>query len=330
MKKVVSLISMLSLLGSALVLSSCSLFGIRVDEYHFPDRGLRNAVSGYVDTDNNDYLSKEELENSKILPVWGPCYDLSGVEYLTNLETIGFNECYDLSGIEKLTNLKELDISNTCPDLSAIEGLTNLEEISIENCVFSDTFVFDNEVPVNGLIFWDCVFEKGFVLNNDYVEYVKFGSNGYRTCEASGDFVLTDCDALYEFNADFESEQGQNCNIDLSECDNLDWFLISIETEQTITSVDLSNCSKLRSFSIYEFNKLNSVNKTEITINISGSPNIESVVLSESINELDISDCPNLISASEQTPSEKDFGGLIYESDNGYIDTANEQLVFIK
>ena len=55
MKKVVSLISMLSLLGSALVLSSCSLFGIRVDEYHFPDRGLRNAVSGYVDKDNNGY-----------------------------------------------------------------------------------------------------------------------------------------------------------------------------------------------------------------------------------------------------------------------------------
>ena len=330
MKKVVSLTSMLSLLGSALVLSSCSLFGIRVDEYHFPDQGLRNAVSGYVDKDNNGYLSKEELESSKILPVWGPCYDLSGVEYLTNLETIGFNECYDLSGIEKLTNLKKLDISNTCPDLSAIKGLTNLEEINIENCVFSDTFVFDNEVPVTDLVFRECAFENGFILNNDYVEKVEFGSQGFPTCEFSGDFVFTDCDALYEFNASIDSEQGRNCNIDLSGCDNLDWFLICIETEQTISSVDLSNCSKLRSFSIYEFNKLNSVNKTEITINISGSPNIESVVLSESINELDISDCPYLISASEQTPSEKNYGGLIYESDNGYIDTENEQLVFIK
>ena len=207
MKKVVSLTSMLSLLGSALVLSSCSLFGIRVDEYHFPDRGLRNAVSGYVDEDNNGYLSKEELESSKILPVWGPCYDLSGVEYLTNLETIGFNECYDLSGIEKLTNLKKLDISNTCPDLSAIEGLTNLEEINIENCVFSDTFVFDNEVPVTDLVFRECAFENGFILNNDYVEKVEFGSQGFPTCEFSGDFVFTDCDALYEFNASIDSEQ---------------------------------------------------------------------------------------------------------------------------
>ena len=330
MRKAVSLFTLLSLLASVTALSSCSLFGIRVDEYHFPDRGLRNAVRGYVDKDNNDFLSKEELEEAKILPVWGPCYDLSGIEYLTNLECISFNAGEELSGIEKLTNLKRLAVANTCPDLSAIEGLTNVEEIWIENCVFSDTLIFDNEVPVNGLIFWDCVFEKGFVLNNDYVEYVEFGSNGFLPCEASGDFVLTDCDALYEFYADFESEQGQNCNIDLSGCDNLDRFLISTETEQTITTVDLSNCSKLRSFSIYEFNKFNSVNKTEITINISGSPNVESVVLSESINELDISDCPNLISASEQTPRERDFGGLIYESDNGYIDTENEQLVFIK
>ena len=101
------------------------------------------------------------------------------------------------------------------------------------------------------------------------------------------------------------------------------------ETEQTITSVDLSNCSKLRSFSIYEFNKLNSVNKTEITINISGSPNIESVVLSESINELDISDCPLLISATEQTPSDKDYC-LEYESEDGYIWASNEKLKIIK
>ena len=120
-----------------------SLHGIRINEKHFPDRGLRGAIIGYVDKNKNGFLNKEELEEAKILPVWGECSDLSGVEKLKNLESISFRECSDLSGIEKLTNLKSLGLSNTCPDLSAVENLTNLEEITIENCVFSDTFVFE-------------------------------------------------------------------------------------------------------------------------------------------------------------------------------------------
>jgi hypothetical protein len=111
----------------------------------------------------------------------------------------------------------------------------------------------------------------------------------------------------------------------------LDWLLISIEKEQTIPSVDLSNCSKLRSFAIYEFGDYYGDNKKEITLNISGCPNIEEAnIASLHVQELDIRDCPHLISASEQTPSEQRFVGLRYESEDGWIEVNNEQLVFIK
>jgi len=302
-----------------------SLHGIRINEKHFPDRGLIGAIIGYVDKNKNGYLNKEELEEAKILPVWGECSDLSGVEKLKNLERISFRECSDLSGIEKLTNLKSLGLSNTCPDLSAVENLTNLEEISIENCVFSDTFVFDNEASVTNLIFRNCVFENGFFLNNDSVENIEFGTSGFRECEASGDFVFADCDALNIFRAYFKSEQEKSCSIDLSGCDNLD--IVTISNDQVLTSADLSNCNKLRSFAIYDYNE-----KVEINLNISNSPNIEEAFLrSRAIKKLDISDCPHLISASEQTPHEGDYHvSLIYESEDGLIVTDKEQIMFIK
>lgn len=327
MKKAVSLLTLLSLLVSVIGLSSCSSFGVWINEWHFPDPGLRRAVRSYSDKDKDGYLSKKEMEESKTLIVWDQCSDLSGIEHLTNLETLALVNCSELSGVEKLTNLKEVSFSNQCPDLSAFENLTNIEEIFIECCVFSETFVFDNKVPVTNFKFRDCVFENGVLFKNDSVEYIEFGYCGNGECEGSGDFVFADCEKLFWLRAEFDSEQERKFSVDLSGCDNLDWFLISSEGEQLVTSVDLSNCSTLRSFAISD---RNNVDDTEITINISGSPNIEEVSLPEGIKEIDISDCPHLISASEQTPYEERFRGFIYESEDGYILTGNEHLVFIK
>ena len=313
-----------------LVLSSCSLIGVRIDKYHFPDQALRNAVSAYVDKDNNGFLTKEELEDSRILIVWGSCSDLSGVEYLTNLETLSLGECYDLSGVEKLTNLKQLHISNQCPDLSPVEKLTNLEEIRIECCEFNDTFVFDNEALVTNVIFRSCVFENGVIFKNNYVEYIEFGYCGNGECEASGDLVFADCDSLFWFRGEFDSEQERSCNIDLSGCDNLDWLTISGHREQIITSVDLSNCSKLRSFAISD-DDYDPAEISELTLNISACPNIEDAYIwSIRLQEFDISDCPYLISASEQTPYVMDNCFLVYESEDGKITTREEPMVFVK
>lgn len=150
MKKVISLLTTLSLLGSVLVLSSCSVFGVRVDKHHFPDQALRTVVTTYIDKDKNGYLSKDEMEKCNTLIVWDSCSDLSGLEYLTGLEELDLCYCSDLSGIEHLTNLKSLLLSD-CPELSDLSGVVfpaGLEEIEIEASVFNDTFVFDNEVPI--------------------------------------------------------------------------------------------------------------------------------------------------------------------------------------
>jgi len=332
MKKVISLLTTLSLLGSVLVLSSCSVFGVRVDKHHFPDQALRTAVTTYIDKDKNGYLSKDEMEKCNNLIVWDSCSDLSGVEYLTGLEELALCNCSDLSGIEHLTNLKSLILSD-CPELSDLSGVVfpaGLEEIIIEASVFNDTFVFDNEVPIINFFFKACVFENGIVFKNDSVEYIEFGYCNYRESEASGDLVFADCDSLFWFRGEFNSEQERSCSIDLSKCDNLDWLLISGETEQMITSVDLSDCSILRSFSIYD-GDYDPEDITELYLNISGCPNIEDVYIeSIRLSELDISDCPHLISASEQTPSERGFGGLIYESEDGKITTQDESVVFKK
>ena len=318
---------LLSFIVSVLILSSCSLFGVSINEKHFPDAASRGSVKS-LDSDKNGYLSKKELEDATSLIVWEACYDLSGVEYLTNLESLTLVKGADLSGIEHLTNLKSLEIGDKCPDLSVVEHLTNLEQIQISDCVFSDTFVFDNEASVTNFIFRECVFENGVLFRNDSVEYIEFGYVGTGYCEARGDFVFADCDALFWFTAGFDAVEEQNYTIDLSGCDNLDWISISNENAQINTSVDLSNCSKLRAIAIYD---LNLDDETELSLNISGSPNLEAVNLPKDIKFLDIRDCPHLISASEQTPHSGEFHlTFIYESDDGYIETDNEQLVFIK
>ena len=147
--------------------------GIKINDRHFPDRALSNSVR-ILDLNQNGYLSKKELAEADTLGIWGPCRDLSGIEYLTNLKSLGINGCQfsDLSGVEYLTNLEELHLSNIygqCPDLSALENLTNLKELRIYESVFSEKFVFDNDISVTNLNFKYCVFEKGILFKNNSV-----------------------------------------------------------------------------------------------------------------------------------------------------------------
>ncbi len=333
MKKPLLLISILSLLVVILVLYSLNLFGLWINRWTFPDRALRAAVSTYVDKDKNGVLSKKESEDATTLLISSPCDDLSGIKHLKNLERLSLCDCTDLSGIEKLSNLKELSLIYQCPDLSSLENMSGLETIEIWNCEFSETFVFDNNVSVKNVTFRSCVFEKGVLFKNDSAEYVEFGYCGNGECVANGDLIFKDCASLNSFRAEFDTqyfdiEQEQSCNIDLSGCNNLDWLSIWSEDKQRVPSINLSNCSKLSSFAIYDLHYGDEI--AEINLNISGSPNINNINLPNGIKELDISDCPHLIAASEQTPHEGEYHtDIVYECEEGYIETSNEQLVFI-
>ena len=339
------LILLLSLIASAFVLSSCSLLGIPIDNEHFPDFAVFTYVRGF-DSNSNGYLSKKEVENAKSFIVWGDCYDLSGIEYLTNLESLSVihNHCTDLSGVETLTNLKTLTFEDQCPDLSGIDKLTSLEKLALYDCVFSETFVFDNKSPVTEITFKCCVFEKGVLVKNDSVENVTFDG-----CGVIGDVVFADCDALKDFYADFdpadqdminhfygvydpeyfEAMKEQRYSVDLSGCDNLDY--VRIEDGQLISSVDLGDCGKLNAFSIFELYYYGEDNiNDEATLNICGSPNIKYATVGlRGLKELDISDCPYLISLLETPPTSTEYS-IKYETDGGSLYCSNENVVFIK
>jgi hypothetical protein len=340
MKKAVSLLTLISLIASVFVLPSCSLLGLALDAEHFPDKELRYSLRSF-DSNGNGYLSKKELKEAKSLLIWGDCYDLTGIEYLTNLESLGVIHCHcsDFPGIESLTNLKTLSFQEQCPDLSGINNLTNLEKMQISRCVFSERFVFKNESPVTEFKFSCCVFEKGILFDNDLVKKVIF-----EDCAVSGGVVIADCDGLIDFSAyfdaanknlnnllldyDFDPLKEQRYNVDLSGCDNLDY--VRIENGQVIASVDLSNCRMLKGFSIIDLYYYGEDKINEATLNICGSPNVEYAHIGLSgLKELDISDCPHLISATEQTPNEAEYN-IKYKSKDGYLYASNERLVLIK
>ena len=334
MKKTILL---LSLLVSVLGLSSCSPSDVRISDKNFPDWRVMSSIRR-VDTDQNGYLSREELEACTELSIVGPCNDLTGIEYLTGLETLTLiYGCSDLSAIENLTNLKSFRISEECPDLSVLGKLPGLERIELYECVFTDTFVYDNEMPAAMVKFRYCVFEKGILFKNNSAEDVTFDS-----CATGGDVVLADCDALKDFSAEFdhtdkdlinftnddreyfEAVNKQSYNVDLSGCDNMDSFRLS--NRQKIASVDVSNCSMLSSFTILDWRD----DADEIKLNISGCSNIDDAYIgSEAIKEIDISDCPHLISAAGQTRSDKDWC-TEYESEDGRLFSSNEKLVIKK
>ena len=312
---------LLSLLLSTIALTSCSWRGIPLDSDHFPDPNLYMWVRT-CDMNQNGYLSDKEIEDAKSLIVWDDCEDLTGIEYLTNLEILALQHGSDLTGIEKLTKLKTLCISNF-EGLEGVKFPDSLEKIEIYTSVFKDKFVFGNDNKVIDILFKDCVFEKGIQFESDQVQKVDFDD-----CGVAEDVVFADCDGMTYFHAYFASRNSdygylreQSYTVDLSGCDNLDQ--VSIEDGQAVSSVDLSNCGKLREFLVFDLYE-----PAPTTINISGCPNIEEARVSRGVSRLDISDCPHLISASEH-PQESRYSAE-YKSGDGYIYSANEDLVLVK
>ena len=112
--------------------------------------------------------------------------------------------------------------------------------------------------------------------------------------------------------------------MNLSGCDKLD--TVQCLDSSVLNSIDLSNCSSLREIFI---DSDKDSNLSELYIN--GCPEIADFRLWGSvIQELDISDCPHLIAATEQELQENSALDLLsYECEEGYIQ-CNSQIVLIK
>ncbi len=149
----ISLIMCLGLLPvTALAEESGESTNVEISEANFPDANFRNFVKDY-DLDDSNSLSEEEIAKVTKMDLFGKSiFNLKGIEYFTNLETLlcGLNNLTSVD-VSSNTNLRNLDISNNSVDTlvlnTGIQFLTcnnnklksldvsNFNSLSTLNCV---------------------------------------------------------------------------------------------------------------------------------------------------------------------------------------------------
>lgn len=117
--------------------------GVALDSNNFPDTSFRTYVSMKFDKNQDDFLSTAEIEKAtEIKYVGEPIQDLTGIQYLTNLQTL---DCYgnslttlNLSGNTALTSLNcgenpltELNVSKNTALTKLMCTSTHLETLDL-------------------------------------------------------------------------------------------------------------------------------------------------------------------------------------------------------
>ena len=149
----ISLIMCLGLLPvTALAGESGESTDVEISEANFPDANFRDFVKDY-DLGSSNSLSEGEIANVTKMNLFGKSiFNLKGIEYFTNLETLlcGLNNLTSVD-VSSNTNLRNLDISNNSVDTlvlnTGIQLLTcnnnklksldvsNFNSLSTLNCV---------------------------------------------------------------------------------------------------------------------------------------------------------------------------------------------------
>ena len=110
------------------------------------DEIIKNALinDGYEPGDDNQF-SKEELSNEYITYLNLDCsnenIDLSGIEYITNLESISIYNVYGTINVYNLSNLVKLKTLNISGNITSIENLEYLTNLTSLSCYFNGNFV---------------------------------------------------------------------------------------------------------------------------------------------------------------------------------------------
>jgi len=134
-----------------------SASGVEINETNFPDDEFRGVVEGF-DTDEDGYLSEEEIEAVKSINLWtqggnytgGSIKDLTGIEYFTSLTSLdcSFNELTTLD-VSKNVNLGLLYCFNNQLTSLDISGNTNLMNLSCDNNPLTELDV--SNCPLTGV-----------------------------------------------------------------------------------------------------------------------------------------------------------------------------------
>ena len=108
---------------------------IKIDGTHFPEYKFRTFVSSRFDTDNDGYLSENEINAVEEIRFNNGYGDTTGIEYFTNLKEMWYRNdvSFDLYKLDlsKNTKLEKLTLYTTSLEELDLSNNTNLTEISI-------------------------------------------------------------------------------------------------------------------------------------------------------------------------------------------------------
>ena len=126
------------------------------DAIEFKDRNLLKALLSSCDTNNDGFITKEELGSVKslLLGYYG-IEDISGLQYAVNLTVLdlSYNEnLKDISALANLTNLEFLDLDSTAvSDIRALSNLTKLWRLDLYCDAITDISVLSNLINLESL-----------------------------------------------------------------------------------------------------------------------------------------------------------------------------------
>ncbi len=285
---------------------------IGVNEYTFPDEQFRHIILDNVDRDKDELLSPSEIQLCSKLTV-SSCYDLKGIEYLTNLKTLDITHLYskerketplDLSANIKLeslsigyanylynlnlkqnTALRKVQLNDTALENVDFSGCEELQEISMSRCYnLRNLNVYHNPKL------------ETLYLNQPEISNLYLSENvNLKRIEVVNDVLIRGDPG----NIPLES-------IDLSGASNLQYLIVS---NCSLKSLDLSKCASI-SYVKAEYNYIESFKVCpSITLEqcyLRGNNNLKSVSLpgcdrlknlsveDSNLEKLDIRECPVL------------------------------------
>lgn len=224
------------------------------------------------------------------------------------------------NGVLSQSEMDKFDRLNLvgCRNFSGIEYLTNLKCLCIGGGVHLDCYdeplCFDYDSTITELLIFDCEFLSGVsVKNSSSLEKLRI-----ITCWG-GELEVSQCTNLTYLDVQFGANT-EYYTMKISGCDKLD--RLYVEDNNNLSELSLSDCNLL------SYALISSHSDSLSSFTVSGCPNIKELfIMGSTIQEIDITGCPYLVSASKQGPNE-DVGSLVnYYSDDGLI-VCDKQIKF--
>ena len=141
------------------ILCSCSTQEHASEYVEFPDEQMAGLIRWNLKIEDDEPIPIEKLKDLTELELGftdPKKYDLTGIEYATNLEKLTIKHAYNISDIKplaKLYNLKSLVINNSSiSDISPLSKLTQLRELNLYEGYVSDISPLKNLTQLNTLV----------------------------------------------------------------------------------------------------------------------------------------------------------------------------------